>query len=107
MIASTFRKRLALAVVSVFGFAATVQAQSLTDEQREKIKAATVYIVVMGQGQGGSGSGFVVKAEGDDLFIVTNNHVIDFDHKLLAAGREPSGKAKANIRVIFDSGTAK
>src|SRR6476469_5194575 len=94
--------------VSMVAIAGSARGQSLSAEQLARIKAATVYIVVVTPGgQGGSGSGFVVKTIGDDTFIVTNNHVIDFNHKILAAGGEPATPFKAAISVVFDSGNPK
>src|SRR5205085_10367177 len=56
------------------------------------------------RGRGASGSGFVVKNVGDDSYIVTNDHVINFEHGAMMRGAEPSGKAKPEITVIFNSG---
>ncbi|CAN5320898.1 hypothetical protein BH11PLA2_BH11PLA2_00570 [soil metagenome] len=80
-------------------------AQGLSAEQLDRIKKATVYIIVTDT-RGGTGSGFVVKHDGNDLYIVTNNHVIDHDYEKIMQGRmEPAKESKAKVKVVFDSGT--
>ncbi len=42
----------------------------------KELKAATVYILARTVNMGASGSGFVVRAQGDTAYIVTNHHVV-------------------------------
>ncbi len=82
----------------------TAFGQGLPPETLKRIKDATVFIIVRGERQGGTGSGFVVRQDKDDTYIVTNNHVIDFDHEIRAAGGTPKSTSPARISVVFDSG---
>jgi S1-C subfamily serine protease len=51
-------------------------APSIPLQTLNAIKAATVFIQVEAGSLGASGSGFVVKAEGETAYVVTNHHVI-------------------------------
>jgi S1-C subfamily serine protease len=42
----------------------------------KELKAASVYIIAMTQTMYATGSGFVVRAQGDTTYVVTNHHVI-------------------------------
>jgi S1-C subfamily serine protease len=42
----------------------------------KELKAASVYIIAMTQTMYATGSGFVVRAQGDNAYVVTNHHVI-------------------------------
>jgi S1-C subfamily serine protease len=43
----------------------------------DELKAASIYVKVKAGNIGASGSGFVVRAQGDAVYVVTNHHVID------------------------------
>jgi hypothetical protein len=63
-------------------------------ETLKQLKAATVFIKVTLNGEHGSGSGFVVKADAQAVYVVTNHHVI-----------APDGSKKPTLMAVFGSGT--
>jgi S1-C subfamily serine protease len=80
------------------------------------LKGATVFIKVeAGKGLSCSGSGFLVKAEGDTGYVVTNHHVINPEAELLQTTRSRSGNTtrrvvkykpkNATVTAVFNSGT--
>jgi S1-C subfamily serine protease len=88
------------------------------------LKDATVFIKVDKDGQGGSGSGFLVRADGDTGYIVTNHHVVTLVrrirhityHPLPRNGRglyipptireEEIPLDSPAVSIVFSSGTA-
>lgn len=51
----------------------------LSAELTEKVRRATAYIRVDAGSQSATGSGFIVQANGDTAYLITNHHVIDVD----------------------------
>jgi LSD1 subclass zinc finger protein len=80
--------------------APSIPLQTLTD-----LKSATVFIKVEIGARGASGSGFVIKADGDTAFVVTNHHVITptFDGPGFLGPRLMIGKP--TVTLVFGSGT--
>jgi hypothetical protein len=78
----------ALLLLAVTSVAAedTIPPETLT-----KIKNATVYVKVEGAGMSGSGSGFVIKADGDTVLVVTNQHVVEPEADEPRGGPGPFG----------------
>src|SRR5438874_10295713 len=55
---------------------------SLSLDILNRVKDASVFIQVkLGANAQASGSGFVIHVGGDDVFVVTNHHVIDVDRE--------------------------
>jgi S1-C subfamily serine protease len=81
--------------------APTIPLQTLTD-----LKSATVFIKVEAGNSAASGSGFVVKAEGDTAYVVTNHHVItpSPDRMPFRGPRFVVG-GPATVTLVFGSGT--
>lgn len=73
---------------------------ALHAEKLALIKRATVLITVENGQTAGSGSGFLIKNDATTGYIVTNNHVIDFQHR---TRRRDSPRTEL-IEVVFDSG---
>ena len=68
------------ALVSVVGSLLTTLAAAddgIQPDVLARIKGATVYVKVSAGGESGTGSGFVIKTEGDSVYVVTNHHVIE------------------------------
>ena len=94
---AVLRRLLPLAVLAAaFAQPRPAQAQ-LTPEQVQKLKAATVFIKVVRGTSGATGSGFVVRVDGDTVYVVTNEHVLD------PSLSEAPGMAM--VQVVFNSGT--
>jgi S1-C subfamily serine protease len=82
--------------------APTIPLQTLTD-----LKRATVFIKVEAGNSGASGSGFVVKADGDTAYVVTNHHVITLTpDRLPFRGPRIVVGGPATVTLVFGSGTA-
>jgi LSD1 subclass zinc finger protein len=82
--------------------APTIPLQTLTD-----LKSATVFIKVEAGTTAASGSGFVVKAEGDTAYVVTNHHVITPSaDRLPFRGPRFNMGGPATVTLVFGSGTA-
>jgi S1-C subfamily serine protease/HEAT repeat protein len=82
----------------------------------QDLKAATVYIKNEGPGMTTTGSGFVVRVEGDTVYIITNYHVVarppvprsrrpPFEPNPPAAPPLPVQPARAEMTTVFRSGT--
>jgi serine protease Do len=79
------------------------------------LKGATVFIKVEAGRASCSGSGFLVRAEGNAGFIITNHHVINPEAELLRPVRSRNGTTKMKVvkvkpssvavTVVFNSGT--
>jgi len=84
------------------------QAELKPAEIVQRIKDATVLVLVRAGRSMGSGSGFVFQADGDDLLIATNHHVV-YPH--LQGPEETATPQLARIHpvvtVIFRSGRGK
>ena len=92
----------------VLGLSENLRAQNLSAEKVAQFKAATVFIDVAFLDLHASGSGFVVKNDGDDTYIVTNNHVVNvIEYIFEMRGSDTSKAMKSDIRVVFQSGTLK
>lgn len=78
--------------------------ESIKPEDLARIKAATVFVKVGDTRSGitSSGSGFLVKAENESGWIITNHHVID-----VSKFSDDSMPNNSRIEVIFESGTEK
>lgn len=97
--------RIAIAFLTVLWLAPTAPAQeSLKAEDLARIKAATAFIKVGTPRSGAvaTGSGFLVKAEGDSAWLVTNHHVVD-----LHEDGDTAKMMTTPIEVVFESGTEK
>ncbi|MGY8687988.1 MAG: S1 family peptidase, partial [Verrucomicrobiales bacterium] len=87
--------------VFLFGFLngglnAWAQQGFVKSEKRNQLKKSTIYIKTKnGEGRG-VGSGFVVKIEGEDVYIATNHHVIDAERE----GEEVDEK-RTRLSVVF------
>jgi WD40 repeat protein len=71
---------------------------SISPETVAAIKAATVYVKVPRGDRLATGSGWIMKIDGDKLYIVTNHHVI-------ADAPRTGGEEHATATVVFHSGT--
>jgi HEAT repeat protein len=76
----------------------------------DELKAATVYIKATTATMGATGSGFVLRAQGDTVWVVTNHHVVTPPPEALGPGRPPIGRrpviqAGVDLTVVFHSGT--
>jgi LSD1 subclass zinc finger protein len=82
--------------------APSIPLQTLTE-----LKGATVFIKVEAGNSGASGSGFVVKADGDTAYVVTNHHVItpSSDRLPFRGPRFIMGGGPVTITLVFGSGT--
>ena len=91
-----------LILLSLACLAATVAMangqDSISSETLAAIKGATVYIKVPLGDQLATGSGWVMKVDGDKLYIVTNHHVI-------ADAPRGGDEEHATATVVFQSGT--
>ena len=67
---------LPLVFLATFAIAARAE-DAIPPEVVAAIKDATVYVKIKAEGLSGSGSGFVVKTEGDSVYVVTNDHVVE------------------------------
>jgi S1-C subfamily serine protease len=67
----------------------------------EELKAATVFVKVAAGPNRVTGTGFVIKAEGNTGFIVTNDHVVHPSPPEMIFG----GAINSEINVVFNSGT--
>lgn len=89
-------------VVSILGFLVSsvfllwAQNGGLKSEERNALKTATVRVETTVGKETGSGSGFVVKVDGDDVYIATNQHVV-------SAGKDGKdiNDFEARLRVRF------
>src|SRR5262249_35829971 len=81
--------------------APTIPLQTLTD-----LKSATVFIKVEAGNSAASGSRFVVKAEGDTAYVVTNHHVVtpSTDRMPFRGPRFVVG-GPVTLTLVFGSGT--
>jgi S1-C subfamily serine protease len=66
-----------LGVVASLGATLALADDGIQPETLAKIKGATAFVKVAAGGESGSGSGFVIKVEGDTVYVVTNHHVIE------------------------------
>ncbi len=84
---------------------AAAAATNPADLAVQQIKDATVYVKVRAGAAGGSGSGFVMRVEGQTVYIATNHHVVN-PH--LEGSEEEAGPQAKNVRprvtVVFRSG---
>jgi S1-C subfamily serine protease/HEAT repeat protein len=90
----------------------------------KELKAATVYIKAETVTMGATGSGFVIRAQGDTAYVITNHHVVTPPRDEPAVPRLPfgprvpfgprlpfgpglpmHGPAAAQLTVVFRSGT--
>ena len=71
--------------------------QHLSSELRNKFKAATVFVHTNNDGAFGTGTGFVIKVDGDTVYMATNHHVINAERD-----GEVVHKERTRIRVTFD-----
>jgi WD40 repeat protein len=71
---------------------------SISPETLAAIKGATVFVKVPRGDRLATGSGWVMKVEGDKVYIVTNHHVI-------ADAPRTGGEEHATATVVFHSGT--
>lgn len=88
-------------LVFLSALTSSVNAQdALPADKLALIKRATVLITVENGEAAGSGSGFLIKNDATTGYIVTNNHVIDFQHRT----RRRDSSRTESIEVVFDSG---
>lgn len=69
----------------------------LPSEVRNRLKASTVFVHTNNDGAFGSGTGFVIKVDGDTVYIATNHHVINAERD-----GEVMKKERTRHRVTFD-----
>ncbi len=100
-------RRLILFVALLLGPAAAPRApagDAIPAETLKAVKAATVFVKVQfggprGLRAGGTGSGFVMKADGETGYLVTNDHVINAPNRRFSR--------VGPVRLVFWSGTRK
>jgi hypothetical protein len=73
------------------------KSKHLSSELRNKLKASTVYVHTNNDGAFGTGTGFVVKVDGDTVYMATNHHVINAERD-----GEVVKKERTRFRVTFD-----
>lgn len=80
----------------VFSFTLGAQNVYLDSETRNALKESTVRIQTTRDNDSGSGSGFVIKKDGDSVYIATNQHVV-------SAGEEGENAVgeRTRLRVRF------
>ena len=94
------------AIVALVLLAGPAAAQQLPPDKLEEIKRATVLVKVTNGELGGTGSGFVVRVvDRFTGYVVTNNHVIDFNHGKKEY-RKPGELREEYVEVVFNSGAA-
>ncbi len=97
--------RIAVAVsLQILFVSPEVGAQGLPPDKLAALKAATVYLKVTSGLARGTGSGFVVKADPDFGWVVTNDHVLRLPSLMIGDVTVPADPPR--VRVIFDSGSA-
>ncbi len=72
----------------------------LPAETLNNLKAATVFLKVEAGKDSARGSGFVIRTEGQTVYVVTNNHVLD----LTPEGQPRPGAINPAVTVVFNSG---
>jgi S1-C subfamily serine protease len=81
----------------------------LPAETLTRLKNATVFIKVDTDQFSGSGSGFLMRAEGDARYVVTNDHVVHPKSDRILEGPpgrlQPKVFKNARVTVVFQSGT--
>jgi S1-C subfamily serine protease len=84
-------------------------AGSIPLETMRALKAATTFIKVEYPGEAASGSGFLIRAQGDTGYVVTNHHVITPEKDVPRPRFGPRFRfvpaGKPTITVVFASGT--
>ncbi len=69
-----------------------------------RAKKATVYIKAIGPKVASTGTGFVVATSGNRVIVATNRHVV-YPHVDVDRGESIAGAPKAQLGVVFRSGT--
>ena len=82
----------------VFGLLAAQAAhETIPPEMLTKIKACTVFVKAKVGRIETSGSGFVIRTDGDAVYVATNHHVVN--PRVRVTGSKPV------LTIVFDSGT--
>ncbi|HEV3163559.1 MAG TPA: serine protease, partial [Isosphaeraceae bacterium] len=92
------RTFLAILIGCVLAAASAYAEDKIPAQTLAEIKEATVFVKAdLGQIEG-SGSGFVIKTEGDNVYVVTNDHVI-------SPPKSATRVAQPVLSLVFKSGT--
>ncbi len=107
-------KVLACALLSAPGVM-TTQAQHVPAEIRNELRKSTVWVRTANDGDYGTGTGFVIRKDGDDVYIATNHHVTDAQrhgqevdikrtrYRVLFAGEDPNGETYRADLIAADA----